>query len=175
MTRRIRTTKTAADPTPPRKGPSKVIVAGPPPMPVGPPPGRLTVVEQVSFQRAGDRPVTAASAYHFKTSAAPAVQQRIVVGPTWARLVPAGSAEVSAVHLSNDEGKGRTLIPTPEEVAETEAKVVEVAYSSSDDGDCFLVRPGRTFRAEPNGVGASNLVVRCRSGEAQCTLTLFPA
>lgn len=95
------------------------------------------------------------------------------VGPEWQRLDPAWVKEASLFLLENEEGKGLTKIPSPAQRAEIDARIVEVG--AGKDGPSLvtdLVPPGQSIRRIPADL---NIWLRCRSGEAEVTLTLVPA
>lgn len=103
-----------------------------------------------------------------------------VVGGEW-RAIDLGwlaedPAQIGQVALYNTEGTTLEKIPTPEERAEIDRRVVEVAVvdCAGDPIPTFLVRPGDVFRGEPTDVG--RLRVRCRDPEqrVRCDLIVFP-
>jgi len=131
---------------------------------------RLTVVETMAFMaHKGTRVPPVESKYCRVLSHSDRPYQRTYkVGETpgpldlgWAREWPA----VGLIHVSNDEGKYNSFIPTPKEVQERALKIVEL-------GD-WLIYPGESMRGVHKDI--QTLLVRCRSGFAEITITIFPA
>lgn len=94
---------------------------------------------------------------------------------------------VSLLCLENHGGPPRNTRPTPGEMAEELARVVELAVDPNPaDGGCRTmhdppdippaafasVAPGRDLRLQP--AGHERFRVRCRAGEARCVLYLYP-
>lgn len=138
--------------------------------------GRITVVDQVYHQNPGQDPTVASSKFsRLLDSTEQAYVRRTKVGETWS-LVDRGWIEsCSLMVVENLEGQSFAVVPTPEERAEVEARVVELG-TPGEDGRIVpfaLVRPGLSGRFEPYDV--RRVLLRCRSGVAQYTVTLFPA
>ena len=99
--------------------------------------------------------------------------RKLKVGPDWKALDFGWlDGQVGFLVLQNEEGKRFQTIPTRSERAETMARIVEVKFEANGVTAAVLVRPGRFLACEPEG--ASRVYVRCRSGEARCTLTAYP-
>ena len=142
-------------------------------LPVKPSPviyDRLTVVEMISFASVdGVRAPPVESKYSRVLRHTDQPYQRsykVTETPTpldlgWAREWDG----VGLLHISNDEGIRPQYIPTPQERVATAARVVELGE--------WLIRPGESQRGVPKDI--KTLMVRCQSGEARITVTIYPA
>lgn len=148
--------------------------------PVDPSLTNIAVVEVVYCRRPGEEPTAVESRFSrwVHTTEQPWTR-RFNVGADWQPLDCGWVEQASLLHLANNEGKNLRFVPTKEEEEQTQAKVVEVGLSIlTTEADRELVEPGwvvfpkETMRVQP--IDLSRLRVRCRSGTARCTLTLFP-
>lgn len=132
---------------------------------------RITVVETVSFTSlSGTRTAPVDSRYWRRlalTGDRPyqrsflVTEEPVPLDVGWAREWPG----IGLLHVSNDVGKRRQVIPTPAELAEDAKKVVEL-------GD-WLILPGESMRGLPKDY--SQLKIRCQFGSARVTVTVYPA
>lgn len=174
--------KTGDEPPPPsqekpagkRKGKAApVVVVGPPQ--VGPIPrtARLTVVEQLSYEQQNGKHPQVRSAYSRSIGSDEEVYQRsLPVTPAWAPVDTGWVSSPGMIHLVNEEGKNLTVIPTREERAAIDSRIIEVKVDGADDSHVFLLWPGESMRVYP-GPGLK-LVARCPAGPARCALSIFP-
>lgn len=149
-------------------------------------PSRMTVVETLYHAPPHEQPVGTEHRFGrlLATDEQPFVR-KFTVTEKWAWLpcgwFVEGDGLVGMLHITNDEGKDRTVNPTERERAESEGKVIELAVC--DPAACenqthgytpfALVRPRESCRFEPCGI--SRIALRCRGGETKATLTLIPA
>jgi hypothetical protein len=134
----------------------------------------VTVVETVYHQPFNSEPTSQSSAFSRPLETAEQPYRRsLVVGEAWQPLDLGWlkNVGVGMLCISNEEGRHPQTVPTAEELAETKARVVEVAYGcESPDG--WEVPPGESLRACPSNAGA--LQIRCRHGVAQVTIFAIP-
>ena len=151
---------------------------------------RLTVVEQTHYQSPNRNPESTVLTYQrWLVSTAQPWARRLTVGTDWMPLgkgcwLTTGGEWHGALALRNDEDvyKGRQTIPTPEERAEVEARILVVALKVGDAVvPLFSVRPGESARI-PNPSQAllcdtleTVLVVRCLAGSAEFSLYIYPS
>lgn len=142
-----------------------------------PPPAQawLFVTEVVYFQSGGGMPEGVESRFMRQlASDERPYPPRPKVGAQWCPLECGWLADggVGLVVLANEVTRFR-VIPTPEEKAQAEARIIEVGVAAGEAVVAFaLVRPGESARFEPADVKALRL--RCRAGEAKVSVTLIP-
>lgn len=148
----------------------------PSPAPVPARRASVLVIETVVFQHPSDQPTDCRSSYQYRTESDEQPYSRTYsVGEEWVPLDVGWLKDVGVGELCvrNVEGADRATYPTPAEVAETAAKVVEIGEGcESYPGVFLLVRPGRSCRFEPETV--SLVLVRSRSGRTRIRVTAFP-
>ena len=142
-------------------------------IPKGVPPDRLTIVEQIYHRPMDEEPTLFERRYSRELETRDEVYQpkKPKVGQEW-QPVDTGwlGSRVGMLIVANEEGKSLKTIPSPEELAEIRARVVEVSYAGCPD--TFLVPPGESFHGYPSD--PSRLRLRCRSGVAKCVVLLIP-
>ena len=134
----------------------------------------VTVVENVYYQPLqGQTEQVGEAAYSrsIQSHEQPFVR-RFAAGESWKPLPCGWIDHCGLLILANDEGRYMHRHPSPEEKATVASRVVELAYTGDEASFCWLVLPGETMRGYPSD--ASKLVIRCRKGTAQVTLTLLP-
>lgn len=134
---------------------------------------RITVVELISHQRVtlGERSPPVDSKYwrELKHSDQPYQRSYTVTEDSkpldigWAREWPNG---IGMIHIANIEGAFSQTIPTQAEKDALAVRIVEV-------GSDWLIYPGESMRGVPSSPNILN--VRCRSGSAKITVTVYPA
>lgn len=132
---------------------------------------RITVIETIYFQSPDSQPIGTEdrTLITLDTDEQPYIRN-LTIGPEWKRLDAGWLETASLIHLRNNEGTYLDKHPTEEERAEMNGRIVEIA---GDQTPPFaLVRPGRSIRMEPYCLDSTFL--RCCSGSAKCTLTIFP-
>lgn len=135
---------------------------------------RFGVTETVYYQSSDSgQPIAAVSRFGgpLVTDEQPFVR-KFKVGPEWMPLPIGWIKSASQLVLSNDLDPP-TVIPTEEERAKADARIIEVAVGSPADFIFACVRPGHSCRFEP--VDLADLLVRCPAGETRATVTLIPA
>jgi hypothetical protein len=131
----------------------------------------ITVVQTVYHQPAGEEPTAVTLQYvrPLETSEQPYVR-KIKVGESWQPLDLGWIEQPGMILLVNDEGKFTQTIPTPEERAEAEAKVVEVGLGSPP----WLIPPQGSFLGMSSGIGRRLVNLRCQKGTARVTIHVYP-
>ena len=142
----------------------------------------LTVVETVYHQPAGEEPTAVSVQYvrPLETQEQPYVR-KIRVGEQWQPLDLGWIEQPGMIWLTNDEGRGLQVNPTPEERAAIEAKVIclvtkvvnagVLAGILAEDDFSWEVPPGESFRGRPTC--AKRVWLRCRSGTAKATIRVY--
>lgn len=134
---------------------------------------RITVIGTVYFQEAEQQPVAVESAHSRVCEAdEQPYPRRFEVGEEWTPL-PDGCwvSEASVMVLANAEGRGGRRNLTPAESEVVASHVVEVSFSGGATADAVIV-PRDDMRVAPANLSAIRL--RCRSGTARCSVTIFP-
>lgn len=134
------------------------------------PAGYVTVVETVYHQVVNQQPMGIPHNFQvaLESDAVPNVRRVSVTGE-WQPIDLGWIEKPSMIHIVNEEGRRFSRNPSEAERLSVAERVVEVGY----EGAAFLeVRPGRSERLTP--VDAGRLRVRCRSGSAVCTVTVYP-
>ncbi len=164
----------------------------------GAPSGRLVVVERLAFRQGNQQPV----GWNWEETAPVSSQDKpysrqLKVGPQWVPLdygwlvrEDGTVSPLCLVTLKNDEGKFEAVLPTQDERDRVASLVVELAVmppSLSDNKPRTMhspkllqvvpvvfsdIPPGRSCRISNPPEGT--LVVRCVTGLARLTQTLFP-
>lgn len=185
--------------TPEKQEEARRIIATAPPSPDSGLPGamsrrgRITVIETVYFQGPDAEPTSRECNFSnwVGTDEQPYLR-RCRIGEAfkpldlgWLSNIPIG-----LVCIDNHEGSFPEKLPTPQEKANAAAKVLEVSFGLSTAPQsltmhdppsppptatvpAILVKPGEGVRFQP--AAAKNVLIRCRSGEARVTITVFPA
>lgn len=151
-------------------------------------PARISVHDNLYFQPAGRGVESQPSGVEARftrnlRSDEQMYERRSKVGPGWKPLPLPGPewidpADCGMLSLKNLEGDDLAVVPTPDERAAIDAKVVEVGLSSSQtDPDAAVtpfarVRPGEAVRVEPVNLHLYRL--RCPAGSARYALALVP-
>ncbi len=134
------------------------------------PKNRLTVIETVYHQTTTAEPDSIESRFERELISDEQPYRRTTkVGEDWTPLDFGWIEEVGMIVIQNNEGKGLTKIPTPEEKEELAAKVLEI---SADPSNSWIVRPGESFRGEP--AGKRTLCIRSRSGTTHFNVYAIP-
>lgn len=79
--------------------------------------------------------------------------------------------EAGFITIANEEGAVKKVNPTPEEMADSLKKVIEVSFEGLPE--CSI----QIFPGEVMPICTANprkLRIRCSSGSVRCTLTVFP-
>jgi hypothetical protein len=135
---------------------------------------RFSIVETLYHQPAGEQPTSIASRYYrWLESDKPPYNRKYKIGETWETIDLGSLTKVAHISIYNLEGQFAGINPTHEQVEEALAKVVEVAYSDSDEPEGqWIVHPGENHRGTP--VDPTMLKVKCRSGEATIRVVIIP-
>lgn len=138
----------------------------------------MGVVESVYHQGAGEEPTAVESRFFrlLQTDEDPYLR-RTKVGEDWKAVSCDWVDRPSVLTLSNEEGRGLQVQPTPEQAAATAAKVILVGVEVEGVGVSLVlpfarIEPGESCRFCPADVG--RLRLRSLSGEARYSLGAFP-
>lgn len=144
-------------------------------------PGHLTVVETVYFQIHTEQPTCCETRWMKAVSAdEQPYARRFTLGPGWVPLDTGwlGDRPLACVVLANAEKVGGAILPTPEERAAHELRVIEIAFADPNGtrpvpaGADLVVGPGESVRFQP--APGRQVFLRCASGTAKGSLNLFP-
>lgn len=150
--------------------------------PLSPPKARLksrvVVVEQVYHQQPHGQPVVVESKYtrRLDSDEQPFGPRRIRVGEEWTKPDTGWVADGGLLCLSNEEGKGLAVQPSPSERNDINSRIVEVCLVDPETGNMggvWLVPPGESLRA--SAASFMGLRIRCRKGSARITFTVIPS
>lgn len=133
---------------------------------------RLVVTTAVYHQPFREQPVSVASRFvrELETNEQAFVRRR-VIDEEW-QLLDCGwiNRVASYLLLVNEEGKHRQTIPTPEELADTAERVIEVSHNKLEAH--WLILPGASMQGTP--VNLHHLFLRCCKGTARLSIFLVP-
>lgn len=135
----------------------------------------MTVLETVYHQAPGDEPTVFQAPFGcaLASDESPCVRPKVSVGEDWQPLDGLWLSAASQLVLRNEEGKFSGGRPTPEQVKDVTARVVEVGVVCGDVVVPFSeIPPGESQRYRPLDLAA--LCVRCRQGKALITVAAFP-
>lgn len=147
-----------------------VVTEYPPPRRVA---DRVTVVEQISHQRAGRNPISYPSSFtrELKTSEQP-YSREITVGPEWQPLDTGWIAECGQLSIVNKAGSfPYQRQPTKEQLEESAKQILEVGDRFSEFR--WRIPAGESLRGFPSD--AKLLFIRSQHGTITCIITLIPA
>jgi len=96
-------------------------------------------------------------------------QMRVKIGNEWTPI-KGWIKYAGMIHIRNEEGDFR-INPTDEERTDAMKRIIFIGV---DGCKAFKIRPGETFRGEPDGV-TEGIELKCEHGTARCTITVFPA
>lgn len=137
----------------------------------------LIVVESICHRISGESPEGVR--YQFSRelqSNEETWQRRFNVTTEWQPLplgwIADNGLESSMVRIQNEEGKFDT-IPTPEQQAECDKRIVEIKYDSANDDEVWLILPQESFRGCPKKCDL--LVIRSQYGQAKVSIIATPA
>lgn len=131
---------------------------------------RLTIVQNIHHEHRGESPRTIPVSHSclLEEKEEP-YQRRFTATEKWAPVDIGWFApeKVGCIVIENLEGRSLLVNPTEAERNATLAKVLELSYSKNSN-ECDLIPPGRADIKWP--AKASNLHIRCRSGDALCKI-----
>ncbi len=133
---------------------------------------RIVVVETVYHQQHGGQPTAVESRYAHNLTTDEQVYgpRKIVATEEWKPLDVGWVKSASLLILSNEEGKGLQVNPTEQQRKDMAARVVELSWDPRPF--VWLIHPGHSFRGCPSQL--KGLIIRCRSGQAECFVTVYP-
>lgn len=137
---------------------------------------RITVVEHVYYQRPGE-PVTGPEPARFSRKLAgddQPVDRTVKLEADWRPLDTFWLESAGHLVLHNSTKRIPGKVPTEEERAEFESRIIEWGVTDSD-GEVIVIGtmgPGETARFSPRDPGA--IRVRCLAGKAKLTYYMVP-
>jgi hypothetical protein len=141
---------------------------------------RVTVVENVYHQPMDPpgQPMDLSGgsfSVNLKTDEQPLYGRIYTISDRWVPLDLAwlNGKPVSIILVENLAGVNRQSIPSDEELADTERKVIELGIFATEMGvrtPFILIRPARSCRFEP----ATPVWIRCRNGECRIKVSATP-
>lgn len=156
--------------------PSTLVIEHPESTPVSfgtaPERARLTVVEQVAHYAVGShQPMVVDARYtKFLDSSEDAYRRRLTIGDQWQHIDCGWVTDCEMLCITNSEGTNFAVIPSPEERAEVDKRIIEVRIG---EGLVFTeIPPGESARLRP--VNLSFYEIRSQYQKAKITLTLIP-
>lgn len=142
---------------------------------------RMTVVESVYFQGLSVAPAGSDRRFgRFVQSDDDPYQRTCKLSQDWQPLDLGGYLDKVGMLCFYNEPNRRATIPTAEQKAEDEARVVEMGIAAGGDGEEGVevvvpfaqVLPGESGRIHPSC--ARRLRLRCRQGKARCVVLALP-
>lgn len=137
---------------------------------------RITVVENVVWHKLGESPMSIETRYERisrDVKGRPTNLDPIVIGPEWTALDLSGWDRIALLIVANEEGRF-SLRPTPEQLRDAMARIVEVGFADEIDGPKkrLWVYPTETERFHfPD---PSQVRFRCASGSATIHVSVVP-
>lgn len=130
---------------------------------------RLTVVESVYHQQPDGTNMPISTQYsRVLKSDEQAFVRKMTVGESWVEVPYGWLQDCSLLVIHNESGKYRTTAPSPQEIEDAEAAVIEVA--GPDKVPVFDVPAGESIRGKPR----RGLHVRCARGSVKCVVSCIP-
>jgi len=143
--------------------------------------GRVVVVESIYHQPANDQPKVVDNSYLCRIDSDEQAYgpRRAEVGEAWQPLDVGWIKCASVMAIRNEEGKFTQTIPTEDQIAEAEAKVIEVGIQDGVPGPMSskvfsfaVLSTQQSLRIPPSNL--SNYRIRCVKGTARYSISLFP-
>lgn len=133
----------------------------------------LTVVQSYYHQQEGMQPTQIEARYtrELKTDEQPYVRH-FKVGETWDKLDTGWLTDCSLLIVKNNEGRFTDRIPTPAQLQEALARVVEIGLGIGPVSPCLLVHPNESHPLHV--VSLDEVWLRCANGEARVSVMAFP-
>ena len=144
------------------------------------PVGRITVVEHLyHYADEQSQPTSIESIFtrHLKSDEQPYIRI-LKLTEDWIPLDKGWVEEVGTIVIKNMEGTRYTVNPTDEERKVVESRIVEIGYHNSlslNLATAFQLVPPQESSGRITPADWFSLRVRCRSGVAKITLTVYPA
>jgi hypothetical protein len=136
-----------------------------------PVPDRITVRLAVIHEHCCEEPVGVDLTYSYQLATVEQpYRRRLPVDTVWQPLKTQWVEAVSCIIIENPGPPKRQRNPTPEEIAEDAAAVIEFGY---DGHPPFLIMPGRMQFLHPSQL--AGLRLRCQRGRKEIWLTAMPA
>lgn len=137
---------------------------------------RLTTILMMRHEHFGEDPRSMEARYHvWLEGQEQPFERRLVVGESWAPLSGVWAsllADAGTLALEN-RPPTRTVNPTPEELEDDAAAIVDVGLVvAGEPRPCLRVSPGRAEFFEP--IEGAEYQVRCRRGRANLYVWAYP-
>lgn len=135
-------------------------------------PDRMTVVLNIYHQHPGDDASHVANVESRALNTVCEVySRRITITPEWMPLDLGWiGKEAGTIVIQNIEGKDITEQPSPEQIKETESRVILLSY---DKVRSFEVRVGACYYGTPTHL--EDLRISCPTGKALARITVIPS
>lgn len=134
---------------------------------------RITVVEMICHQQQNSDPVASEVRFcrQLENKEQP-FQRKTKIGEEWQLLIGKHCwvEEPGMIFVINHEGERFEVNPTPEELADVEARVLEIGVPGSKGN--WLVPPREPFRG--TSTSPKDVYIRSLHGEVQYTLIVYP-
>lgn len=138
-----------------------------------PSPSRVSVVEQIWYQSAGEQPhALTLRMYRPMSATSQAYSRRKTVGVKWEELDTGWVKVPSFVVIENSEGQRPASVPSPSEKAALAAKVVWVSLGEVNEPAHLIIQPGEHLRL-PLNVG-TRLYLRAAEGSIKVMIHAIP-
>lgn len=162
-------TAVSSDPTLLPPPPSTRSRTAPVPMPTT---GRLTVIEKVYHQLPGEQPTATEHQFvrQLRSDEQP-FSRKFKVPREWKPLDLGWIECAGMLTIRNEEGRHPVVIPTHEQRADIDLRVIEVAFDEGAE-PALVVLPGESCRFHPARL--RDVRVRCLHGMATATIHLNP-
>lgn len=134
-------------------------------------PARLCIVSTIYHQQHNRNPLSFEGKVSRPLKTKEQVYTRqLTIGEHWTALDTGWLKTASHILIVNNEGKFLTANPTNEEALSIPQRIIELGYTAHNS-DTWLIRPGEFFAGSPSHL---DLRIRCKKGQAEITLNIFP-
>lgn len=174
--------------------PSQAVQTEGPPLQDRRTPSRITTVGSIYYMTRDGQPhvVQIRSARNQQTEEQAYGPRKVTIGDQWTSLDAGWIKVCGLLIVTNEEGRRRQRIPTPEEQQEIDSKVIEIAFLSPqslketdeprtmhskpktplDIYPALLLPPGESVPVCP--VDLRSVMIRCQNGQAKITINILP-
>lgn len=138
------------------------------------PKSRVTVVQTISHEQANRDSEGIWCGFSRELQSDEQIWERVYkVTEEWSKLDCGWFTGLGCSHVlvRNQEGKSLLVNPSFEQRQQTKLKILELSFDGGITPHC-LIAAGEVFRVTP--VSLDQLALRCRSGQAEIILNIFP-
>jgi hypothetical protein len=134
-------------------------------------PARLCIVSSIYYQQKNRNPHSFEGKISRPLKTAEQVYTRhLTIGEEWTSLDTGWLQNSSCILITNEEGKHLSSNPTDEEALSISQRVIELGYTAHNS-DTWLIHPKEFFAGSPSHL---ELRLRCKKGQAEITINIFP-